>query len=118
MESGIRVAWGSIRAGREKEALELFQDAMTYYGKKMADGKITYFEPFFLGTGDQSLEIGFFIVKGPVAEIFKILEDETYLMLNTKAFNVLDHFRVDMLTVGEGIEAQLKRYEASLKVLK
>ena len=117
MDGGIRVAWGKVRDGREKQALELFQDAVTYYGKKMADGKVTYFEPFFLLTGDQSENTGFFIVKAPIAEIFTILDEEEFKQLNTRAYSLLDHFRIDLLTVGEGIEAQLKRYEKSLTLV-
>jgi len=114
MDAGIRVSWGAVRIGKEKKALELFQDAVTYYGKKMADGKVTYFEPFIVGTGDQSVETGFFIVKGPLTEIFAIYDEKAFKELNTKAYLLLDHFKVDFLTVGEEIEAQLKRYEQTL----
>ena len=115
MESGLRIAWGKIVPGREKEAVVLFQDAVVYYGKKLADGKLTYFEPFFLNTGDQTDETGFFVLKGPLTEIFALLDEKEFKDLNVKAYYLIDHFRVDILTVGEGIEDQMKRYEKVLK---
>ena len=115
MDSGLRIAWGKIVPGREKEALVLFQDAVVYYGKKMADGKLTYFEPFFLGTGDETYETGFFVLKGPLTEIFALLDEKEFKELTAKAHYLIDHFKVDILTVGEGVEEQLKRYEKVLK---
>jgi len=107
----MRISWGKVRYGKEKEALALFADAVTYYGKKMADGKVTFFEPYLLSTADQTIEVGFFVVKAPVPEIFAILEEDDFKVLNTKAYLLLDHFKVDLLTVGEGLEQQLKRFE-------
>ncbi|MGZ4104889.1 MAG: hypothetical protein ACXVP8_06470 [Actinomycetota bacterium] len=116
MELGLRMSWGRIVPGKEKESLVLFQDAVNYVGKKMADGKVTFFEPFFMGTGDYTELNGFFILKGPVAEIFAILEDDEFKMLNTKAHILVDHYAVDLLTVGEEVEKQLKRFEKAAKV--
>ena len=111
MELGMRISWGKVGFGKEKEAIAMFEDALTYYGKKIADGKLTYFEPFFTATGELTADAGFFIVKGPVAEIFTILEDPYYKELNTRAFYLLEHFKVDLLNVGEEIQNQMKRFE-------
>jgi hypothetical protein len=37
------------------------------------------------------------------------MEGEPYLHLVQKAFVLVEHFQVDLLTVGEGIPAQLER---------
>lgn len=109
MDSGIRISWGSIIAGREREALDLFDFAVKYFGGKHKGGAITSFEPYFVRTTDQELEQGFMLVKGPVTEIFKIMEDEEYLTLLSKAYYLVNHFKVDMLTVGDALAAQLER---------
>lgn len=114
MDAGIRLSWGRIVPGREREALVLFDEAVLYYGQKLGEKKITFFEPFLFETGDESLELGFFIMKGPVAEIFKLIEDETFKVLQTKAQYLVEHFKLDLLTVGEEIGAQMKRYEKVL----
>lgn len=74
---------------------------------------LTHFEPFFFETSDLEEELGFFVLKGPAPEIFRLMEDEQYLRLMQKGMVLVEHLRVDMLTVGEGIERQLER---SLKV--
>ena len=100
----------------EKDAIDLFSDTMTYYGKKIADGKLTYFEPFFVNTGDLTEFSGFMIGKGPLPEIFKVVEEDYFKELNTRAYRFLDHFSWNLLTVGEGIEKQLSLYKKVAKV--
>lgn len=119
METGLRIQWGKIVPGRESQAMDLFADVTTYFGKKLADGKITYFEPFFVRTSDMDLETGFMIFKGPQEEIAKIVEDEDYLAYLSTAYYVLEHLKVDYLAVGEGIGKQLERsakVRAALKI--
>ena len=119
METAIRFTWGKLVPGRETEALDLFADVTTYFGKKMADAKVTYFEPFLLKTGDFNLEQGFMIVKGPAEDIALIEQEEEYHINVGKAFYLLEHFKVDYLEVDEGISQQLERsakVRAQLKI--
>ena len=37
-ESGLFVGWGQPVRGREKRSLDVFNDAATYYGERVADG--------------------------------------------------------------------------------
>jgi hypothetical protein len=91
---------------------------VTYFGKKMADEKITFFEPYFVRTGDLENEVGFFIVKGRDEEIAKLVLDEEYLKLVERGFYCVEHLTVDYLTVGEGIGQQLARAEKVRELLK
>jgi hypothetical protein len=109
METGVIVRWGKLVPGREEKAIDLFAEATGYFGKLLAEKKVTYFEPFFFMTGDIENELGFFIFKGPDAYIFELLADEYFLMLQEKALYSVEHFQVDLLTVGEGISKQLER---------
>ena len=103
MELGIRISWGGLVPGRETEATDLFMEATGYFAGKVASKDLTYFEPFFLDTGDHEQEAGFFVLKGPVPEVFKMIEEEAYQKLLTKGYLLVSHLKVDMLTVGEGI---------------
>ncbi len=109
MEVGLYIKWGKAVPGREELAIDLLNEAIDYFGEKVRTGWITYFEPFCFQTSDREVENGFFVVKGPVTEIFKMLEDETFLYLQEKAFYTVDHWTVDYLTVGEGVTKQLAR---------
>ncbi len=109
MEIGIMVRYGKAVAGREEQAIQLFDDSQKYFKEKHSERVLTYFEPFFYITSDREEETGFFVLKGPAPEIFKLMEEEKYLWLVQKAMLLLEHFQVDLLTVGEGIPAQLER---------
>jgi hypothetical protein len=110
MEIGLLVRYGKIVPGRETQAIELFDESRRYYEEKVAKKVLTYFEPFMFTTSDIDEEMGFFVLKGPIPEIFKLLEDEKYLWLMQKAAVLVEHLRVDFLTVGEAIDEQVERF--------
>ena len=109
MEVGLIIRYGKLVPGREKEVFELFDESMMYFQEKLSEKVLTYFEPFFLTTGDLEEESGFFILKGPAPEIFKLMEEEKYRWLMQKAFLLIEHVRQDILTVGEEIPLQMER---------
>ena len=109
MEAGVIVRWGKLVPGREEKAVALFTETVDYFGKLLVEKKVSYFEPFFFMTGDIENELGFFIFKGPDEFIYQLLADEYFLMLQEKALYSVEHFQVDLLTVGEGISKQLER---------
>lgn len=109
MDIGVLIRYGKLVPGREQQAIELFADAGEYWREKLEAGAITFYEPFFFQTSDREEETGFMLIKGPVAEVFKLMEEERYLTLGEKAMVLVEHFQVDLLTVGEGIAQQLER---------
>jgi hypothetical protein len=109
MEVGLFIKWGKPVPGREEMAISLFTEAIEYFEDKVKTGWITFFEPFFFQTSDRDEETGFFVIKGPVTYIFKMLEEEPFLFLQEKALYTVDHFTFDLLTVGEGVTKQLAR---------
>src|SRR6266508_3701309 len=66
MEIGLYIKFGKLVPGREEKAIDLFGEAIEYFGEKMAIGWLTFFEPFFFQTSDREEETGFFVLKGPV----------------------------------------------------
>jgi hypothetical protein len=43
------IGWGGVVRGREKQALQVFQESMEYYGKQQQDGRIERFGVLLLG---------------------------------------------------------------------
>jgi hypothetical protein len=109
VEIGLFIRYGKLIPGREVLGLELFEEARQYFSDKLIRGEITYYEPFFLKTSDYEEETGFMILKGPAPEIFRLMEEEPYRHLVTKATMLVEHFQVDMLTVGEEVPLQIER---------
>ena len=110
MQSGLLFRWGKPIVGREAEAVDLFGEVLSFFEMKKKDGTITYFEPFLFSTTDLEVETGFLIVKGPVTEIFKMLEDETYKTILGKASLLIGHFSVDFIAVDEVVFERFERY--------
>jgi hypothetical protein len=109
METGLLIKWGKLVPGREEQAIDLFAEGTDFFGKKMAEGTVTFFEPFFVRTTDLEEWQGAFYIKGPVDKIYKMVEDPDYLFLVDKAFYLVEHLTVTYLTVGEGVTEQLAR---------
>jgi hypothetical protein len=109
MEIGLMIRWGKMVPGREAQALEMFDEATKYFADRKAAGEITSFEPYMLAAGDLEEETGFFILKAQAPDMFRLMEDEAFLRLQQKGYLLVEHLRVDMLTVGEGIALQLER---------
>ncbi len=108
MEIGLLIRWGKMVPGREAQALELFDEATRYFREKVSTGVLTFFEPFFFSTTDLERETGFFILKGPAPEVFKLMEEEGYRRLMQKGLMLIEHLQHDLLTVGDGIPVQLE----------
>ena len=109
MEIGLIIRYGKMVPGREAQALELFEESSRYFQEKLSKQVLTYFEPFFFSTTDLERETGFFILKGPAPEVFKLMEEEEYGRLMQKGMLLIEHLQADLLTVGEGIPMQLER---------
>jgi hypothetical protein len=111
MDTGMLIRWGSVVPGREAQALAFFDETVAYYGTLLESGKLTSFEPFLFSSSDFDTEQGFFILKGPVAEMFSIMDSDEYKTLVTKANLLLHHVNISLLTVGDGVLEQLARYD-------
>jgi len=109
MEIGLLIRYGKLVPGREEQGMELFDETVRYCSAKLADGTLTYFEPFFFATSDLGEESGFFVLRGPAPSMFALMEEEEYHRLMQKGSMLLEHLRADFLTVGEGIQVELER---------
>lgn len=110
MDTGFILRWGSVVAGREELALALFDDTVSYFGRLMEEGKVTSFEPYLYKTSDFEAEQGFFLVKGPVTEIFALLESDEYKGFVAKGTLLLHHLSINLLAVGDDVVGQIDRF--------
>ena len=109
MDVGYFIKYGRLVPGREEKAVELFNDTITFWGKHLSEGKITFFEPVLFASGDLGIDLGFFFIKAPEARLTPILVSEDHRMLLTRAAYVVDHLQTEMLTVGEEVMRQVER---------
>ena len=110
MDVGYIIKYGRIVPGREEKANELFTETLTFWRKQLAEGAITFFEPFLYASGDREVNGGFFLIKGYDHKLRAITELEDYRVLVTKALYVVEHFQTEWLLAGDEVMAQVERW--------
>jgi hypothetical protein len=89
--------WGQSVRGREAKSLEVFMDALTFWGKLAADGKCSQPEAFYADDASN----GILIVKGKSDVLREIQESEEYEKLVSKAQLIVDDLKVHTYVTGD-----------------
>ena|SRR5947209_6176382 len=83
------IGWGQVVRGREKKALQVFQESMEYYGKLQQDGRIESFDVLLLSPHGGDLD-GFVILRGDRAKLAEIRFSEEFERLTARATAIVD----------------------------
>ena len=103
------LGWNRSVAGREQQAMQLFQKAMEFYGGLQADGRIESFEPVILSAHGGDLN-GFILLKGEAEKLEEVRRDDTFTNLSTEANYCLDGFGIVPGYIGEGLTDVFSRW--------
>jgi hypothetical protein len=105
-ESGLFVGWGQPVRGREKRSLDVFNDAVSYYGARLADGSIDSFEPVLLDPHGGDLQ-GFFLVKGSAQGLATMMASEEFQRLHIRAGMIVENLGIIEARVDDAVLTQL-----------
>jgi len=108
-DRALFLGWTRAVAGREQQAMELFQKAMDYYGKLQADGLIESFEPVLLQAHGGDLN-GFVLLRSDAEKIAKIRQDDAFIDFSMEAGYCLQGFGIVEGIIGEGIPDAFSRW--------
>jgi hypothetical protein len=106
-DAGLFIGWGAVARGREKEAVDLFNEILGYYGRLQEDGEIESFEPVFLEPHGGDLA-GFVLIRGDAERLASIRVSEEFTRYTIRAGLVVENFGV----VGADLEARLQQQMA------
>jgi hypothetical protein len=98
------IGWGPAVRGREQKALEVFQEALQYYGRLQQQGEVQSFEPVALEPHGGDLA-GFLLVKGEADKLARLRASDEFIALNTRAQLVVENFGVAGAFVGDGLQS-------------
>lgn len=98
------VGWGAAVRGREGKALEVFQEALQYYGRLQQQGQIQSFEAFALEPHGGDLA-GFLVVRGEPEKLALLRASDDFVALNTRAQLVVDHFGIAGAFTGQELQS-------------
>jgi hypothetical protein len=96
-DAALVTTWGGGIAGREAKGLEVFMDALTFWGKQAADGRCSQPEVMFAEDGSN----GMLIVRGRSDALREIVESEEGEKLITKAQMIVQDLRSHWYYTGD-----------------
>jgi hypothetical protein len=106
-DAAIVISWGTSITGREGKSLEVFMDALTFWGKKAADGMCEPPETFLAEDGSS----GMVIIKGKSDALREITESDEGLMLNAKAQLIVQDLKAHWYFTGdEMVQTETSRF--------
>jgi hypothetical protein len=112
-EAGLFIGWGDPITGREAKGLEVFGEALAYYGKAEQDGRIESHETVLLAPHGGDLA-GFILVRGSEAQMAALRAEDEFERLNTRATLIVQNVGVIDAALGDGLEAAIGVYQAAV----
>jgi hypothetical protein len=112
-EAGLFIGWGEPITGREAKGLEVFAEALAYYGKAEQDGRIESQEVVFLGPHGGDLA-GFILVRGSEAQIADLRAEDEFERVITRATLVVSNVGVVDASVGNGVQDAVAVYQTAV----
>ena len=98
MNAALVFTYGRAFPGREAQAFDAFQDALTFFGKLAADGKILEPEVFIGPFGK-----GVLVIKGDRDQLRAILDLEDFMPMYMKAAYAVPDIGYEIYSFGEEV---------------
>lgn len=112
-EAGLFIGWGDPVTGREAKGLEVFAEALAYYGKAEEDGRIESHETVLIAPHGGDLA-GFILVRGSEGQIASLRAEDEFERITTRATLVVQNVGVADAALGDGLEAAIGVYQAAV----
>ncbi len=112
----IFTGWGAVPAGREQQALAVFQETVQFWAQAQQDGKIESFEPILLEPHGGGLA-GFLLVRGERAKLDALRTEDAFQRLVARAGVIVEDFGVIVGYGDEALGRQLASFQAAARDL-
>ena len=112
-ESGLFIGWGQVVRGREKRAVEVFNESVSYWGGLQNEGKIESFEVVLLAPHGGDLA-GFALLRGSAEQMAGLRSDDEFDRRIARADLIVDRQGVVDAVLGEGIGNTMSIYQGEI----
>jgi hypothetical protein len=112
-EAGLFLGWGPPVHGREQQGLDVFNEAVQWYGQLQQDGRIESFEVALLEPHGGDLA-GFILVRGSVEQMSALRTSEDFERITTRASLIVENIGVVGAYINEGLARAMGIYQAQL----
>ena len=115
-DAGLFIGWGEVVRGREERAVEVFNEAVEFYGGLQRDGRIESFDVCLLEPHGGDLA-GFMLLRGSDEQMDAIHHDDEFQRQMTRANFIVDNLGIVPAFFGEEIGRQMSRFQAEVAEL-
>ena len=112
-DAALFIGWGQVVRGREKRAVQVFNETVEYWSGLQGDGKIEDFEVALLGPHCGDLQ-GFGLLRGSEEQISALQTDEEFQRRVIRADQIVESQGVITAAIGEGIARGMARYQGEV----
>jgi hypothetical protein len=106
------ISWGEPVRGREERSLEVFNEAIGFYGRLEQDGRIEKFDVVLLSPNGR-LE-GYVELHGSAEQLVAVREDDEYRRIQAEATLVVSALSVVEGATNEGIAREMAVYQEAI----
>jgi hypothetical protein len=114
--AGLFIGWGQVVRGREKRAVEVFNESVTYWGALQSEGKIEDFEVVLLSPHGGDLA-GFALLRGSGEQMAALRSDDEFERRIARADLIVENQGVVDAGLGEGIGNTMSIYQGEIDAL-
>jgi hypothetical protein len=112
-DAALFIGWGQVVRGREKRAVQVFNESVEYWGGLQGDGKIEDFEVVLLTPHGGDLQ-GFALLRGSEDQVRALRMDEEFQRRVTRADMIVESQGVVDAAIGEGIARAMGQYQGEV----
>ncbi|HTU95301.1 MAG TPA: hypothetical protein VMF14_05630 [Solirubrobacteraceae bacterium] len=108
----LLLTWGASVRGREERSLEVFNEALGYYGRLQQEGRIESFDVVLLAPN--GAHDGYMELHGTAAQLAAVREDEVFRRLLVDAAMIVDDLRIVEGYCNEGVAEAMGIYQQAI----
>ena len=112
-DAALFIGWGQVVRGREKRALQVYDENIRCSGGLQGDGKIEDFEVVILTPHGGDLQ-GFALLRGSEDQVAALGADEEFGRRVARADLIIESQGVVDAAIGEGLARGLAQYQAEI----
>jgi hypothetical protein len=101
--AALFIGWGQVARGRERQALQVFNEVVQYYTGLQQRGEIESFEPVSLEPHGGDLQ-GFILLRGDREKLNRLRHSQEFLRLNARGIFCVDGIGVVGAYIGEELQ--------------
>jgi len=109
-DEALFIGWGEVVRGRERKAVEVFNESIEYYGRLQQDGNIESFDAWFLAPHGGDLA-GFVLLRGDGEQLDEVRRSPEFERIQTRAGMIVDRTGVVSAYTGEALGRLMSQFQ-------